>query len=204
MTNEEVRQLWIKSGQTLIVERLDKEEGTWERTNFPAFEKFVSYRFYADQDFSIINDQTEKEWEDSGRTLDIEVASPQEGRWVWALEDNPHFYYGSIYCISHSNPKKEILKQRTSTDAIIEACEQIKMMLLEKNRKYGDSALNPVRVFSKADAGEQLKVRMDDKLSRIQNAQDDDLEDPMMDLTGYLVLDLARKIMTNGGINDNR
>ena len=61
-------------------------------------------------------------------------------------------------------------------------------MLLEKNRKYGDSALNPVRVFSKASPLEQLKVRMDDKLSRLRNAQDDEDGDPITDLIGYLVL----------------
>lgn len=61
-------------------------------------------------------------------------------------------------------------------------------MLLDKNRKYGDSALNPVRVFSKASPLEQLKVRMDDKLSRLRNAQDDEDEDPITDLIGYLVL----------------
>ena len=61
-------------------------------------------------------------------------------------------------------------------------------MLGEKNRKYGDSALNPARIFSKASNIEQLKVRLDDKLNRIKNAQDDEDEDVVMDLIGYLVL----------------
>ena len=61
-------------------------------------------------------------------------------------------------------------------------------MLVTKNRKYGDSALNPVRIFSKASNIEQLKVRLDDKLSRIKNAQDDEDEDVIADLIGYLVL----------------
>ena len=61
-------------------------------------------------------------------------------------------------------------------------------LLIEKNRKYGDSALNPARIFSKASNIEQLKVRLDDKLSRIKNAQDDEDEDVIADLIGYLVL----------------
>src|SRR5690625_2318026 len=65
---------------------------------------------------------------------------------------------------------------------------EIATMLIEKNRKYGDSALNPARIFSKADATEQIKVRIDDKLNRIKNAQDDDTEDAVKDLTGYLIL----------------
>ena len=69
-------------------------------------------------------------------------------------------------------------------------CEDIKNLLLEKNRKYGDSALNPNRIFSKADAVEQILVRIDDKLNRIQKgagllAND---EDVVIDLIGYLVL----------------
>lgn len=76
---------------------------------------------------------------------------------------------------------------------IIEVCERIKNLLLEKNRKYGNSALNPVRVFSKADTVEQIKVRMDDKLSRIRNEQGDEDEDVYMDLAGYLVLMLIAK-----------
>jgi hypothetical protein len=59
-------------------------------------------------------------------------------------------------------------------------------LLLEKNRKYGDSALNPIRVFSKADPTEQLRVRIDDKLKR--QATGDTTEDLVLDLLGYLVL----------------
>lgn len=71
---------------------------------------------------------------------------------------------------------------------ITDVCDSIRDMLLEKNRKYGNSALNPVRVFSRADTIEQIRVRMDDKLSRIRNRQDDDDEDVYRDLAGYLIL----------------
>lgn len=78
---------------------------------------------------------------------------------------------------------------------IAEECDGIKEMLLEKNRKYGNSALNPIRVFSKADPYEQINVRLDDKLSRIRSAQDDEDEDVDKDLIGYLIL---RRIAKNG------
>ena len=80
-----------------------------------------------------------------------------------------------------------------SQQAIADVCDRVKALLIEKNRKYGNSALNPVRVFSKASADEQILVRMDDKLSRIRNRQNDDDEDPFVDLLGYLVLYLAQK-----------
>lgn len=67
-------------------------------------------------------------------------------------------------------------------------CDEIKELLLDKNRKYGDSAINPARIFSKADATEQLKVRIDDKLNRLKNLQEDETEDTVTDLIGYLIL----------------
>jgi len=60
-------------------------------------------------------------------------------------------------------------------------------MLMAKNAAYGDSALSPLRVFSRASAVEQLLVRIDDKLSRLMRgtAAGEDVE---LDLLGYLVL----------------
>jgi hypothetical protein len=63
-------------------------------------------------------------------------------------------------------------------------------LLIAKNKAYGDSALNPVRIFSKASRIEQLNVRIDDKISRIQRGTDYGDEDTVRDLIGYLVLRL--------------
>lgn len=75
--------------------------------------------------------------------------------------------------------------------------DELRFMLIEKNRKYGDAALNPVRIMSKADATEQLKVRMDDKLNRIMNQQTDEDEDVFKDLSGYLVIYHIAKLRAN-------
>jgi hypothetical protein len=64
----------------------------------------------------------------------------------------------------------------------------IENLLLEKRKAYGDSALNPIRIFSKANADEALLARIDDKLSRIKNLGFEDNEDSINDLIGYLVL----------------
>ena len=66
-------------------------------------------------------------------------------------------------------------------------CENIKQMLLQKNRAYGNSFADPVRIFSKATPEEALLIRIDDKLSRIARGQDAG-EDTILDLIGYLVL----------------
>jgi len=75
----------------------------------------------------------------------------------------------------------------TTAEKIAAKCDDIREMLLEKNQKYGDSALFPARVFSRGTQQEQLRVRIDDKLSRIQAGVIDD-EDTILDLVGYLVL----------------
>jgi hypothetical protein len=65
---------------------------------------------------------------------------------------------------------------------------QVRALLIEKNRKYGDAALNPQQTFARCDALELINVRIDDKLNRIKNQQQDDDEDAPRDLLGYLVL----------------
>lgn len=68
--------------------------------------------------------------------------------------------------------------------------------LLEKNKNYGNSALEPLRVFSKAENSEGILVRIDDKLSRIKNSKELRKND-VVDLLGYLVLLCIQKGWTN-------
>jgi len=64
----------------------------------------------------------------------------------------------------------------------------IRDLLISKNEKYGNSAFEPLRVFSKASSVEQILVRIDDKLSRIKSASSLEDEDVVLDLIGYLLL----------------
>lgn len=73
-------------------------------------------------------------------------------------------------------------------DKISYVCDSIRDMLLDKNESYGNSALDPVRIFSDADADEQLRTQIDHKLSRIQKGHDYENEDTILDLIGYLIL----------------
>ena len=72
-------------------------------------------------------------------------------------------------------------------EQITEAVNSLRDMVLEKNKRYGDSALNPIRVFSKLSAEESLKTRLDDKISRIKNS-DELRKNDCADAIGYLVL----------------
>jgi len=76
-----------------------------------------------------------------------------------------------------------------STDKIKILGKEIIDLLVEKNGKYGDSALNPINIFSDGDAVKSLCARIDDKLSRIRNnGINVDTEDTVKDLCGYLIL----------------
>jgi hypothetical protein len=67
--------------------------------------------------------------------------------------------------------------------------DEIRDMLVSKNAKYGNSALEPLGVFSQLSAKEGILIRIDDKLKRIKNGSlDKDDEDVVNDLIGYLVL----------------
>jgi hypothetical protein len=91
-------------------------------------------------------------------------------------------------CI-HSNPRnvEEEAARDSFEQALRDVLEDNRIFLIGKNKEYGDSALNPLRIFSRADAKEQLLVRIDDKLSRIKRG-DATKEDTHKDLRGYLNL----------------
>jgi len=84
----------------------------------------------------------------------------------------------------------------TSADKISALCDELKRFLLNKNANYGDSALKPIKVFSKGDSGDNIDARMDDKLSRIVESEEQRKND-FVDLTGYLVLKCIEKGWTD-------
>ena len=94
-------------------------------------------------------------------------------------KDINNFNYDDLYMHSLSAP---------SGKAILMNCMAIAQMLIEKNISYGDSALDPVRIFSKNNPIEQLHVRIDDKLSRLMKGTDYVGDNDIDDLIGYLVL----------------
>jgi hypothetical protein len=77
----------------------------------------------------------------------------------------------------------------TTEDLIVKVTDEMKDLLIEKNRAYGDSATNPSNVFASGSAIDSLCARIDDKLMRIQNKGiNDKTEDTVSDLIGYLIL----------------
>jgi hypothetical protein len=98
---------------------------------------------------------------------------------VPVYQDVDHFVYNDLYLHSLSAP---------SGNDILMNCMGIAQMLIEKNISYGNSALDPVRIFSKANSIEQLHVRIDDKLSRLMKGTEMVGDNDIDDLIGYLIL----------------
>ena len=82
----------------------------------------------------------------------------------------------------------------STRSSIKSKCKELEELLLSKNEKYGNSALEPLNVFSEAGAVAGIKMRIDDKLKRIKNAGlVDATEDTLQDLAGYLILLMIAK-----------
>ena len=75
----------------------------------------------------------------------------------------------------------------TMRDKIKATYESHKEMVLEKNKRYGNSAVEPLKCFSKLSGEEGIKIRLDDKLKRIMNSEELRKND-VSDLMGYLML----------------
>lgn len=83
---------------------------------------------------------------------------------------------------------EELAKEAPSGKDILEAGIDILTLLLNKNISYGNSAIEPLRLFSSASVEEQIMVRIDDKLSRLKNNQEYPGDNDIDDLIGYLIL----------------
>lgn len=88
---------------------------------------------------------------------------------------------------------------------ILLQCIEIATLLLEKNISYGNSALDPIKVFAKdIDAGKQIDIKIDDKLSRIKKGNEFQGDDTILDLAGYLVLKLIHQRNQYSGGQDGK
>ena len=83
--------------------------------------------------------------------------------------------------------KRENESLSESQKKIVEICDSMKDLLLYKNKKYGDSALNPNNIFYKGDSTNSIKIRLDDKIGRIKNCEETRIND-VCDIIGYSVL----------------
>jgi len=87
------------------------------------------------------------------------------------------------------SPTAEGDATNSSADKINNKIDEVRDMLLAKNKAYGDAALAPVGIFNKNTSSDSIRARIDDKLARIKNSGiNDDTEDTVQDLCGYFIL----------------
>ena len=82
----------------------------------------------------------------------------------------------------------ETLESLSFASQVDSLLQEVGDMLKAKNAAYGDAALTPLRVFSKLDNAAGIRVRLDDKLSRIARGDGSGDEDAVKDLLGYVIL----------------
>jgi hypothetical protein len=92
---------------------------------------------------------------------------------------------GTIIVPAHT---LQAINDAPSGKQILEVCIDVAEFLSIKNAAYGNSALQPIRIFSKSSTIEQILVRIDDKLNRLMNGGGYPGDDDIRDLLGYLVL----------------
>ena len=72
---------------------------------------------------------------------------------------------------------------------INEIMNAMRGLLVYKNQKYGDSALNPKQIFYKGNATNSILIRLDDKLGRIMSNTDATPRiNDVADIIGYCTL----------------
>jgi len=96
--------------------------------------------------------------------------------------------YSNTYKNKSENNQEGVIPNNDVEEAILTECLDFATFLIKKNRAYGNSALNPCRIVSKANTLEQLYVRIDDKLNRLMNGSDYPGDNDIQDLIGYLIL----------------
>ena len=83
---------------------------------------------------------------------------------------------------------KPLISLMSTQEGITRVFDSMKEVVIEENRRYGDSALSPKQVFSKLDSEEGIKIRIDDKISRIMNNNGEIRKNDVADLMGCLAL----------------
>ena len=72
---------------------------------------------------------------------------------------------------------------------IHEIMDAMKDLLLYKNQMYGDSAINPEKIFYKGDSTSSILVRLNDKIGRVKaNPDDKPRINDVCDIIGYCTL----------------
>ena len=103
-----------------------------------------------------------------------------------------------LYAQSLENPYGDLPPTQQKIHEIMGA---MKDLLLYKNQKYGDSAINPKGIFYKGDSTNSILIRLDDKIGRVMsNTEEKPRVNDVCDIIGYCTLLLISMGVTSEDI----
>lgn len=101
---------------------------------------------------------------------------------------NRIYFENSVGGITDARPNPvEEVNTPPASEKIIDVLQSLSDLLQEKNRRYGNSALEPLGIFNKGNSTDGILIRIDDKLQRIKNSSELRKND-VADIMGYLTL----------------
>lgn len=123
----------------------------------------------------------------------VEIVDIKQGKQLFYML-NDGFHCDDEYCDAMKLITKEPSKLiETEYDGFKEMTESFGKMLNEKNKRYGNAALDPLVIVGKHH---RLGAKIDEKLSRIMNA-DELKKNDLADVIGYCFLICKDKGWTN-------
>jgi hypothetical protein len=154
---------------------LDKHSFEWEDSD-------GHYRSYNGENFILVKD------------VPISVLPPNTGSHV-KHADNPALESDVAMDAVRGNLLAEQMSKSPWGDLpptqqkIHELMGAMKDLLLYKNQKYGDSAINPKKIFYKGDSTNSILIRLDDKIGRVMsNTEEKPRVNDVCDIIGYCTL----------------
>lgn len=106
-----------------------------------------------------------------------------------------------LYEVWQSMAIHKKMKSSNTQDKIKDVLDSMKDLLLYKNQKYGDSAINPKKIFYKGDSTNSILIRLDDKLGRVMaNKEEKPRVNDVADIIGYCTLLLISMGVTSDDI----
>ena len=94
--------------------------------------------------------------------------------------------------------RAEDFEDTTTQQKIKDILSGMTDLLLYKNKKYGDSAINPKKIFYKGDSTNSILIRLDDKIGRVMsNTEEKPRVNDVADIIGYCTLLLVSMGVTS-------
>lgn len=149
-----------------------------------------------DRENTIIKNKSEKDMDKSEPKRDMnyiknETKVPKYENYPMKVETNKEYYTNAVSLNDGKQYKNACYKMSDEhaefKRKLNEVLNSLNDFLVAKNQNYGNSALNPVGIFSKGGAEDGILRRMDDKLNRIKNS-DVLRKNDIVDLMGYLAI----------------